>query len=538
MSVGKRALKPVSPQIAAWARKQKKNPIIAFCDAVDGLIDWSDFAEMYSHLGQPGIHPRTLAIVTLLQHANGLSDRQAIECLDTRLDWKYAARMGLDDAAFDHTVLSEFRQRLIDSGLKDVLLNKLLEAAERNGLLKTGKQRTDSTHILANVRELGRLERVHEAMRVTLNVLISHHCDAYMVFHNPVWIERYDRAPYHFKAPKEGKARDKFTNDLGCDVNALLENALKEPDLASIDAVKTLALIFEQQFIFKESSWRLRDEDESTSNSDRIASPHDADARFGKKGSHGWLGYKVHYTETCTPTAPRLITNVAATAACVDDSKALMRIQQSLIGRGLRPDLHLVDGGYADLTLMHDSEHKFGIKLLAPLKPSTSWQSREGQGFALSDFDLDPSAQTATCPAGKRSVSWSVRRDGGTSIAFADEDCGACPVVEKCTKSTRGRRITMRRPDLARYQREKRDFQKTDQFQKQYRMRSGIEGTHSQAVRTAGFRKTNYIGLEKTELKGWLVAAGLNLLRIGTWLISGTTAATRTNLMQKVAATA
>jgi hypothetical protein len=77
-----------------------------------------------------------------------------------RIDWKYALGLSLTDPGFDHTVLSEFRSRLIEGGAEQLLLDTLLQHLRDQDLVKAGgRQRTDSTHVLAAVRGLNRLER-------------------------------------------------------------------------------------------------------------------------------------------------------------------------------------------------------------------------------------------------------------------------------------------------------------------------------------------------------------------------------------------
>jgi transposase len=96
----------------------------------------------------------------------GLSDRQAADAVRGRIDWKYALGLSLIDSGFDHTVLSEFRSRLIEGGAERLLLDTLLQRLRDHGLVKAkGRQRTDSPHVLAAVGGLNRLERVGEAAR-------------------------------------------------------------------------------------------------------------------------------------------------------------------------------------------------------------------------------------------------------------------------------------------------------------------------------------------------------------------------------------
>ncbi len=80
----------------------------------------------------------------------------------------------MTDPGFDYSVLSEFRTRLIASGVEHLLLETMLTSLQEWGLLKgRGKQRTDSTHILAAIRTLNRLELVGETMRFALNRLAA-----------------------------------------------------------------------------------------------------------------------------------------------------------------------------------------------------------------------------------------------------------------------------------------------------------------------------------------------------------------------------
>jgi transposase len=102
--------------------------------------------------------------VTVLQRAENLTDRPAAEAVRMRIDWQYLLGLPLDDPGFDHTVLSEFRTRVAGGGLEQVALDALVARLAAGGLVKAGgKQRTDSTHVVAAVAALNRLELAGEA---------------------------------------------------------------------------------------------------------------------------------------------------------------------------------------------------------------------------------------------------------------------------------------------------------------------------------------------------------------------------------------
>lgn len=138
-------------------------------DRLDGLWCDEDFAGWYPRDGRPGISPAQLATVCVLQFLLGLSDRQAAEAVRCRIDFKYALAMELDDPGFHHSVLADFRERLAQDDRADGLLDLALARLKEAGLVRERTtQRTDSTHVLAAVRDLTRLELVTEAVRAVL----------------------------------------------------------------------------------------------------------------------------------------------------------------------------------------------------------------------------------------------------------------------------------------------------------------------------------------------------------------------------------
>ena len=162
--------------------------------------------------------------MTLLQFREGLSDRQAAEAVRARIDWKYLLSLELADAGFDHSVLCEFRARLLDGGAAARLLARMLDAAHEAGLLKArGRQRTDSTHVLAAVRALNRLELLAETLRAALNAIAGVAPDWLRTLAPPEWHERYDRRVEDRRLPKTEPQRDAYVAQVGTDGFLLLE---------------------------------------------------------------------------------------------------------------------------------------------------------------------------------------------------------------------------------------------------------------------------------------------------------------------------
>nr|WP_181007413.1 transposase [Streptomyces sp. SM1] len=122
------------------------------------------FADLYPERGRPAVAPGVLALVTVLQFAEGLSDRQAADAVRTRIDWKYAIGLELMDTGFDYSVLSEFRSRLLAGEKAGEVFDWVPRPARERGLLKTaGRQRTDSAKVLGAITGLNRLALVGRA---------------------------------------------------------------------------------------------------------------------------------------------------------------------------------------------------------------------------------------------------------------------------------------------------------------------------------------------------------------------------------------
>lgn len=118
---------------------------------------YESFADLFPTCGKSAEAPWRLALITVLQFSEGLSDRQAADAVRGRIDWKYALSLDLTDSGFDFSVLSKFRVRLVTGNAEQLLLDAILERFKERGLLKGGgKARTDSTHVLAAIRVLNR----------------------------------------------------------------------------------------------------------------------------------------------------------------------------------------------------------------------------------------------------------------------------------------------------------------------------------------------------------------------------------------------
>src|SRR3989475_2792737 len=232
MSLRPHALESVPEETARVARAAfpKGNPYLTLRDALGTIFQDDDFTDLYSHEGQPGLSAWRLALVTIMQFRETLSDRQAAEAVRARIDWKYLLRLDLTDPGFDFSVLSEFRDRLLAGSAVERLLDKLLERCRAMGWLKAGgQQRTDSTHVLAAIRVLNRLELVAETLRAALNAVATVAPDWLQAVTPLAWYERYSRRIEESRLPKDTAAREAYAHTVGEDGFMLLD-AVETPE--------------------------------------------------------------------------------------------------------------------------------------------------------------------------------------------------------------------------------------------------------------------------------------------------------------------
>src|SRR5438045_8438446 len=220
MSLHPHVIEPVPDETArvAHAAFPTGHPSLTFRDVLVTIFQDEDFTALFPAWGQPALPPWRLALVTIRQFREHLADRQAAEAVRARIDWKYLLRLELTDPGFDFSVLSEFRDRLLAGSAEELLLDKLLERCQGLGLLKArGQQRTDSTHVLAAVRVLNRLELVAETVRATLNELATVRPDWLQGLAPLAWYEPYGRRIEDTRLPREQVQRDAYAQTVGED---------------------------------------------------------------------------------------------------------------------------------------------------------------------------------------------------------------------------------------------------------------------------------------------------------------------------------
>lgn len=526
---------PAETERVARAAFPKGNAYMQMRDVLGVVYTDVDFAPLFATRGRPAEAPWRLALVTVLQFAEGLSDRQAADAVRARIDWKYALGLELSDSGFDFSILCDFRKRLVQGTTEHRLLDALLRGCKERGYLKArGRQRTDSTHVLGALRVINRLERLAETLRAALNALAGSAPTWLRAHVSAAWFERYDRRIADDRLPRGKEARRAYAQIVGTDGMDLF-TALLSPDtpssLRELPAVETLRRVWLQQYVVIDEQIRLREAPEMPPIAEQIESPYEREARFASKGDHSWVGYKVHLTETCDEEFPFLLTQVETTRAPAPDVEQLSAIQADLANKDLLPRQHLVDSGYVRARNLVASRTVHQIDLMGPTYANRQWQAKIPGAFAQAHFRVDWDAHRVTCPQGHASVRWyqtQTARGSMIHVDFAPRDCTPCPVRARCTRAqSLPRRLTLQPRAEHEAIQAARQRQTTDAFAREYARRAAIEGTVSQGVRAFGLRRARYQGLAKTHLQHVATAAAMNIGRLINWLNEVPRATTR-----------
>src|SRR5437764_3327039 len=135
--------------------------------------------------------------------------------------------------------------------------------------------------------------------------------------------------------------------------------------MKTLPAVTTLSTIWQQQFEPREQGGLWRTEPALPA-AQLINSPYDLDARYGKKRTTLWVGYKVHFSQTCDEDTPQLITHVETIQAPISDEGVLSTIHADLAEKDLLPEQHLVDAGYVTIANLVKTQADYGVDRVGP----------------------------------------------------------------------------------------------------------------------------------------------------------------------------
>ena len=469
--------------------------------------------------GRPAEEPMRMLAILILQHMESLPDRKAVEACTYDLRWKMALWMEVDEPSIHATSLVKFRNRLKHHDLVMIGFDVVLEAMRNEGYLKAHKaQRLDSTHVLAHVSHMSRLECVRETVRLALEVLAEwpeqSRPDAWTD-----WWERYVESSLDFRTDVE-TLKQKMTL-AGQDARTILAwvDTLAD-EVKLMKSVVVLRRVYGENFVETEGNL----EQTRAQPSGAIHNPHDPDAQWSSKGTIAgknkeWIGYKTQIAETLPSNKPEekaptdaVITAIVTQPAITSDHASIKVVEEEWARENLdKPKELYVDGGYTSGEVLADAAHE-EREVHGPIQSAPT----RGDRFSAEDFDVSIDERITICPAGHSSTNCSRLDEVSGKVNYRFEWnnnlCQSCELRHRCLGECASHRTLLVGQHHQHTQARRRVMKTKDYTQKMHR-RNGIEGTISELKRGYNLRRCRYRGLEKTRMQTYLIGAACNIKR-------------------------
>jgi hypothetical protein len=464
------------------------------------------FADLFDDIGRHSVPPRIVATVMVLQRAEGLSDRDAVDRFSFDLRWKYAAGgLDYDFPGFVHTVLVDMRARLRRSERPDRIFEGALEVCKAAGLV--GRKRVfDSTALYDAVATQDTVTLIRSAIRQLLKA-----ADAALAAELRSALQRDDNYVAAGKPScdwDDAEAREALVDALARDAYAALA-CLDSRELTDEvqKAGELVATVVGQDLEQREDGlFRIA----RRVAPDRVVSTVDPEARHGHKTSaRGFDGYKGHIS--IDPDS-EVIVATDVTPGNVGDGQAAGPLLDEIIEQAQHTDAEPAEA-YGDASYgtgdivekLEDASVVANVKVQEPSPP-------KGEQFAKSAFVIDLDEQTVRCPEG---VMVKIRaRKGGTGMAMFGQHCATCPLRPRCTTSKDGRAIRIHEKEHT--------LQRSRQRQRDPGWKARYRATRPKVERKLGHMMIRRHGGRRARMRGVarirddfaLLAAATNLKRL------------------------
>jgi hypothetical protein len=518
--------------VSSWAASFRDYILPALpIEEIDGLYS--------GNIGRRTKNHRRLAGAMILQETFNLTDEQTIQHFMHDALWNYALHLDSEDDKDCYLVLRtywDFRNRVQEAGLADpifLILTKKI-AKKFNVLLK--KQRLDSTHLNSNMKKLGRISLFIHTIRLFLTNLKRQHLDLFNSIDtddDPITTKYmgFRKNEYNYFAQFKSSERQLLLEEVKDHLFLLVKKFENDPVISAEKPYRLLVRLMSEQCKIvpagNSSEPELDDililKDPKEIPSDSLQNPSDPDASYdGHKGQ----GYQVQLQETYSdpseagegnlPPVLNLITHANVQGAHEHDAHALEPAILDTERNKLAPEVILADTAYgSDDNSEFAKEH--GIELISPVSGKNNLETDE---FKLSEFKYNEKYEIIECPRGCQPVNIRELGDGNLKTGFKASDCNECPMKAKC--------LVNFKEDVSvatfKYKKSKarlsvrRVVEQSEKFKKEYRARSGIEGTNSVVKRKNGLGRLRVRGKKAVTCKVIFKVIAENVRRVASFI--------------------
>ena len=425
-----------------------------------------------SHFGRPAKDPEMIVRILILQRLYDLSDERVMEELQVNLAYMWFIGINPDEELPDKSLLSKFRTlRLKETRLDDILTEIVRQCIEKGIISEDSGISVDSTHIEANTTK-----KVPERIMKHL---------AKKIF-KAEGIEEYEIPDYKsIEDPAEAKRVMKdFLEDV-------IENATEKSEAEVSEAKEVLEspLFIEQR---------------------GIRSLSDKEARVGRKShTQHFFGYKSEYCMT----TEGIITAVGVHDGAYRDGTDYENLFKATIDSGIKIKNFFGDKAYFIPQILNKLK-ELEAKAFIPVSASSykvdeefySYNKDSDQWFCKYGNETEKKTKSKKSKRGKEYETY--------NYSFKKDQCKNCPHRDECIGKARTARkilkVSVNAPEYYEYS----QFEKTEEFRKKYRERSGIERKNAEMKRFHGLARAKGYGLRSVSLQAKFTAIAVNLKRI------------------------
>jgi Transposase domain (DUF772)/Transposase DDE domain len=449
---------------------------------INELVDFSFvYDELKEHYcldnGRNAIDPIRMFKYLLLKAIFELSDVDIVERSKYDMSFKYFLQMAPEDPVIEPSSLTKFRKlRLKGLNLLDMLINKTVEIATQNGIIKSNAIIVDATHTKARYNQKSPREILLDRSR------------------------KLRKAVYKVDESLKSKLPAKNTTDV-------LENEIDYCQkliavLESEGGLCQLPKVQEPLNLLKET---VADDLEQL----RIS--EDQDAKVGHKSADSsFFGYKTHLAMT----EERLITAAVITTGEKNDGKQLQTLIEKSKAAGVDVKTVIGDTAYSEKENIKYSNDN-DIELVAKLNPLITQGARKRE----EEFQFNKDAGMYVCKAGHMAIRKARQGKKGVGSNQVDtyyfdvEKCKRCPLKEDCyTEGAKSKTysVTIKSSEHT----EQMTFQESEYFKEKAKERYKIEAKNSELKHRHGYDIASSSGLIGMELQGAMAIFTVNIKRI------------------------
>jgi hypothetical protein len=491
---------------SSWAKLFRDHVLFAL--PVDKI-----FKNYHWAMGRPTKELYAMLGVMILQQMHDLTDEETIHQYAFSIEWHYALDITdeSDQASYlCPKTLWTMRFLLTKQNLYRVLFESVTDHLAKVFSVDTSKQRCDSVHIFSNMRHLGRIGLFrHTIKRFLINVK-RHHKDLFEALDKGLtdrYLSKQGEAVFSLVKPSESIGT---LETLGADLFLLIERFKGHGQITAMSSYQLMVRFLKEQCYVEQAGQtqvqRVSIKPNKEVASDSLQNPSDPDASYdGHKGQ----GFQMQVSETYSEEEKKplsLITEVIVEPAHKSDTEALIPLIEATQKRGLGPEKALADAAYGSDDNCQKAK-ALGVEVVSPVMGKL-----QENALTLSDFTLNAEATVSRCPQGHAPVKVKHKKSKYIAV-FGVQTCSGCPRLKDCPVHSGTKGYYLRYDAKTLRLAKRRAYEKTPEFQEDYRFRAGIEGTMSQLDRKTGLKHLRVRGLAAVSFCATLKAVGINILR-------------------------